>query len=121
MTRFVFGATTLQFNQDPIRGSEVTATVVQATGMDSAGNHYAYTKSQLRKVTRELVFSRLTDTVVSSLRTFFSATVDGGRLTFTWYDHADTARTVRFAGQIGFEPSGPGRKRVTMTIIEDVA
>lgn len=119
MTRFVSGATTLQFNQDPLRGDDKAAAIVQVRGLDSNGADYAYRRRKHRLIDWRLTFPGLTNTVIANLRSFVSGTIDGSRLTFTWYDHADTARTVRLGpDELVVEPAGPGRSRVTISLFE---
>lgn len=123
MTRFVKDGITLQFNQEPVRdGAMRTVELVQATSKDSAGNHYAYNRrARLRKVW-PLTFPGLDDDTLDDLYSFFATAVDGVRHAFTWYDHVDTARTVRLATpSFTVSSVGPGRHRVVIELIEDAA
>ena len=120
MTRFVSGATTLQFNQDPVRPYRRGMQLHQVRGKDSDGADYIYTKSTLKRATFRISFPGLTDTVLASLRSFVETTVDGVRNSFVWYDYADTARTVRLAKpRIEHTNTGPDRNRVEIELIED--
>lgn len=121
MTRFVSGATTVQFNQDPQRPANTELVLRQLRGFDSSGDLYVQNRSSLQRGRYRLVFNRASDAVVSDLLSFVQNTVVGIRHSFTWYDHADTARTVRLA-----EPSiehriiGPNRNQVEIELTEDL-
>lgn len=122
MTRFVFSATTLQFNQNPVRPASRGRQLFQVRDRDSAGADYVYTKSTLKRGSWVLTFPGLTDAVLASLLGFVETTIAGVRNTFTWYDHADVARTVRLARpRIDHTNVGPNRHRVEIELIEDTA
>ncbi|TLM66000.1 MAG: hypothetical protein FDZ69_07405 [Deltaproteobacteria bacterium] len=121
MTRFVKGLVTLQFNQDPQRPAASAVSLHQVLEIDSAGAVYVYGKSSLQRGRYRLTFNRITDEVLADLLAFVETTVAGVRHTFTWYDHADVARTVRLTSPtVEHSNIGPNRHQVEIELTEDV-
>jgi len=120
MTRFVYGATTLQFNCDPVRsGGNDDTTRLQPMGRYSDGRVVVYDKSDKQSGTHVLPFVRLSSAVMTGLLDFLE-TVQGVRYSFVWTDHLGRNRTVRFkASNIDYAEVGPDRFAATVTVIED--
>ena len=119
MTRFVSGATTLQFNCDPVRpGGEKPQ--LQQAARDAAGELYVYSKSSLQRRLHRLHFARIDAATRAALLGFMRDTAQGTKYSFTWTDHLDVARTVRFAtGKLRITPVGPTHYAVDISLQED--
>jgi len=118
MTRFVLGATTLQFNCDPVHPASRRVTVRQQREFSTEGEVVVYEKGAAVAL-HGLDFPRLTAAVADALRDFVERTCRGTRNTFTWYDHADTARTVRLSSSsLPLAPVGGGAFRVSISLEE---
>lgn len=112
MTRFIFGATTVQFNCDPIRPARSLRDLRQLREVDSAGASVVYGKGD-GVITYTLTFPRVTDAVLSSLRAFVELTVAGVRRSFIWVDHAEVSRTARLTSpRLQHTALGPNQHRV---------
>lgn len=120
MTRFVLGATTLQFNCDPIRPGGERPQLFQQTGRSGAGELYVYSKSSLKRSTHRLRLPRIDADTRAALLVFFSSTAQGTKNSFTWIDHQDIARLVKFSNsKLKIVPAGPSHYTVDITLTED--
>jgi hypothetical protein len=116
MTRFIYDATTLQFDCDPIRPGSKRRDGRQLRETDSAGSSIVYGKGNVAEVHR-LTFPRLSTTTLASLTAFVSGTIYGVRYPFTWIDHADVSRTARLtSSRLRSHPIGPNQHRVEIEV-----
>lgn len=120
MTKFTYGATVVQFNRDPARGISLEAKRFQPSGRYSTGQFVCYDKSTISRNSYPINFVRLSSSVMAALIAFVATTVDGGRLPFTWTDHAGTDRTARLAaGSLSYRQTGPDQHTVSLTLEVD--
>jgi len=119
MTRFVYVATTVQFNCEPDRaGNGQTVTRQQVQGRYSDGSLVVYDKSDCQRGEYRLSFSCLSGAVVNELLTFLDL-VDGRRYAFTWIDPLGDERIVKFKdSSINYVEIGPDRYSVAFSLIE---
>jgi|GEM_PF-3109379 len=124
MTRFVSGAVTVQFNHDPVRPGGMQTQARQIREFDSAGESRVYTKGSTKLTTHRLLFAghnAIDDDSLGALRDFLKNTVLGIRKTFTWIDHQEVSRTVRFASpRIASQPIAPNRIEVEILLEEEI-
>jgi len=122
MTRFVSGAITVQFNSDPARPGGLQPQARQLREFDSGGAVRVYTKGADRLTTHRLLFSgynAIDGTTLTALRSFLQTTVLGIRKTFTWVDHLDVPRTVRFVSpRLSSREIGPDRHAIEILLEE---
>jgi len=124
MTRFVSGATTVQFNRDPARPGGMQPQARQIREFDSAGSCRVYTKGGGKLVIHRLRFAgynAIDGATLTALHSFLQATVLGVRKPFTWVDHLDVSRTVRFAApRLNHREIGPGRHEIEILLEEEI-
>ena len=124
MTRFVSGATTVQFNRDPVRPGGLQAQARQLREFDSSGASRVYTKGATKLITHRLLFSghnAIDGATLAALRSFLQTTVLGVRKTFTWVDQLDVSRSVRFVSpKLASREIGPDRHAIEILLEEDI-
>ena len=121
MTRFVLGATTVQFNVDPVRPGGATPQLRQPSGRDGSGALYVYSKSSQQRTRHRLRFNRLDEATRTALLAFIRTNTLGVKNCFAWTDHAEVSRSVRFERPtLRIEPLGPGRYKTEIILLEDV-
>jgi len=117
MTKFTYGATIVQFNRDPSRGTAFDVRRFQPSGRYSDGRFVCYDKSVISRDSYPLNFVHLSSAVMAALIAFITTTVDGGRLPFTWTDHLAVDRTARLAaGSLSYRQTGPDQHTVSLTL-----
>ena len=120
MSRFVLGATTLQFNCDPLRPGGERARLHQPTGRNGDGDLYVYAKSSLQRSHHRLRFMRLDEATRTALLDFLRNTAQGARNAFTWRDHLGASRTVKFvSSKLQIVQVGPGQYSTDIILRED--
>jgi len=120
MTRFVLGATTVQFNCDPIRPGGERPQLFQQTGRSGGGDLYVYGKSSLQRTDHRLRFPRVDETTRAALLNFIRNGAQGGKNSFTWIDHTEVSRRVKFAApRLKFVDVGPGQYVIDIVVQED--
>lgn len=114
---FVSGGVTVQFNTPPDRPGGESTQLFQVDGFDSLGQQYIYDKSNLVRTAQAVVYPRITDAILTALRSFITDTVRGSKVKFTWYDHNGTAHTARFkTPDIAAQQIGPDRHRIELAL-----
>lgn len=107
------GTTQIQFNTPPERGNPDRLAKRQRAGFDSNAKRYITTKNPKRDESRTLVFPRVPEALVVSLRAFRLAT----KGLFTWWDHTGVSRQVKFAASpLRHKPVNPSAERVEIDV-----
>lgn len=123
MTRFTYGATTVQFARDPARPGGIAPRLPQQRERDSDGAVYVYAKTAEGRTAHRLRFdghNAVDDATLAALKSFLRTTVLGVRRSFTWTDHLGTERTVRFQSpRLNWRPVGPDRNAVEILLEEE--
>ena len=116
---FTNGSTSVQMATNPSRGYGERRTKRQAMGFNSAGEQYIYVKNPLTGSSFTVAYPRCTAAIRDALLSFRG--IVGGD-PFTWYDHASTAHTVRFASsEIRCRQVTPTHHRLEISLEKDSA
>lgn len=127
-----YNSTVIQFSSAPLRDGDDTPEMVQVSALNSAGGMYVYNKALHYRIGRTITYPRVSDAVLSSLRSLY-ATLDGGLQTFVWYDHLAPdyfsqdytsedyiggGHLCRFTAPIRHTQIAPGQHRVELEMEE---